>query len=244
MLVIGHPQFDTQDDVGTGHGIPPIGEWQLDPTVLDDDLSDVSNHDIDHAVRNVFIRLRSVFQRAQRVPLPTTRLHDLTCFVVHRLLLSAPDTANAAESSPITECIRYAIIIYMFITQGPTYYSHAVILNTMVTRFAGHMKNLESIPREYGSLDVWLLAVGMVATTGTHHYQWLMGKAQDAAASLELGSWIDILGRIKSILWLETRHRDDVFRPHWDAILGTNNQPKPPGFATSVSPRSVRAGYI
>jgi hypothetical protein len=243
MLIMGHPQFETQDDVGIGDGIPPIPEWQLDSTALHDDLSELSSIDVDYAVRNVFIRLRNVFQRAQQIPFPTTRLHDLTCFVVHRLLLSASDTANP-QSSPITECIRYAIILYMFIIQGPTYYSHAVILNTIVARFGDNLKELESIPRECDLLDVWFLSIGMAASTGTTHYQWFMERARVVAASIQLGNWNDTLTGIKSVLWLETLQGEDIFRPHWDAILSGANQPGLPGFTLCVLPSSTSAGFL
>ncbi|OKL62738.1 hypothetical protein UA08_01130 [Talaromyces atroroseus] len=234
ILIMGHPEFETQDDVGIGDGIPPIPEWQLDSTALHDDLSELISIDVDYAVRNVFIRLRYVFQRAQRIPFSTIRLHDLTCFVVHRLLLSASDTANP-RSSPITECIRYAIILYMFIIQGPTYYSHAVILNTTVTRFIEHLKQLESTPRAYDSLDVWLLAIGMVASTGTAHYRWFMETARAMAASLQLGNCNDALVHIKCVLWLGTLQGEDIFRPHWDAILSAANRPGPPDLTTQLS---------
>ena len=223
MLVVGHPQFDTQDDLGIGHGIPPIAEWQLDPKVLDHGSYDIDSIHVDYAVSNVLIRLRAVFQRAQHIPFPTTRLHDLTCFVVHRLLLTAPDPTTApssSSSSSLTECVRYAIILYMFITQGPTYYSHAVIFNTMLTRFVHHLESFLSTPREHDALDVWLLAVGLVASMGAHQYQWFADKAHLAAASLGLGTWDDALACIRSILWLESLHGESIFRPHWDAILG------------------------
>lgn len=224
MLIMGHPQFETQDDVGVGDGIPPIPEWQLDSTALHEDLSEISSIDVDYAVRNVFIRLRNVFQQAQRIPFPTTRLHDLTCFVVHRLLLSTSDTANS-QSSPITECIRYAIILYMFIIQGPTYYSHAVILNMIVVRFIEHLEQLESTPRVFGSIDLWLLAVGMVASTGTTHYQRFMERIGAMAASLQVGNWNDALDRIKSVLWLETLQGEYIFRLHWNTTLTAADQP-------------------
>jgi multisubunit Na+/H+ antiporter MnhF subunit len=243
MLIMGHPQFETQDDVGIGDGIPPIPEWQLDPTALHDDLSEFNSIDVDSTVKNVFLRLRNVFQRAQRIPFPTTQLHDLTCFVVHRLLLSASETTNP-QSSPSTECIRYAIILYMFVIHGPTYYSHAVILNTVVTRFMEHLKQLESIPRVYDSLDVWLLAIGIVSSTGTIHYQWFMERARAMDASLALGNWDDALKRIKSILWLETLQGEDIFRPHWDAILSAVSQPAPPDFTVCVSPSSTGAEFL
>ena len=228
MLVVGHPQFDTQDDLGIGHGIPPIPEWQLlEPTGPGHDACDIDSMHIDYPVRNVLIRLRSVFQRARHMPFPTTRLHDLTCFVVHRLLLSSPDTTTTANSpqpcssSPLTECVRYATVLYMFITQGPTYYSHAVIFDTMLTRFAHHFTHLEATvtPRGCDAIDVWLVAVGMVAATGTDRYRLFTDKARHVTASLRLGTWDDALVRIRSVLWLETMHGETIFRPHWDAIL-------------------------
>lgn len=133
----------------------------------------------------------------------------------------------------------------MFIIHGPTYYSHAVILNTMVARFMEHLKQLESTPRVYDSLDVWLLAIGMVASTGTAHYQWFMKRARAIAASLQLGNGNDALIRIKSVLWLETLQGEDIFRPHWDAILSAaNHQPWPPGFTVCVPPSSTGAGFL
>ncbi|KAM0273230.1 hypothetical protein ACHAQH_008366 [Verticillium albo-atrum] len=145
MLIMGHPQFDTQNDVGIGDGIPPIPEWQMESATLGDHLIDLSSYEIDDAVSNVINRLRNVFQKAQHAPFSTTRLHDLTCFVVHRLLLSKPDPSEAS-SSPLNECIRYATILYMFIIQGPTYYSHAVIMNEVIAGLIENYDRLGSSP--------------------------------------------------------------------------------------------------
>ncbi|KAB8224099.1 hypothetical protein BDV33DRAFT_199836 [Aspergillus novoparasiticus] len=245
MIVMGYPQFETQDDVGIGDGIPPIPEWQLDPTTLYDDSSELIGMEVDYAVENVFIRLRSAFKQAQRIHFPTTRLHDLTCFVIHRLLLTVPDT-ESSHSSSITECVRYAIILYMFIIHGPTYYSHAAMMNSIVIRFIDQLKQLGSTPRAYGSLDAWLLAIGLVASTGTPEYQWFIERAQTMAASLRLSNWNDVLIRIKCILWMETLQGEDIFRPHWDAIFSTMNHPgacTPPATAGGeplcISPSSL-----
>ncbi|KAE8352456.1 hypothetical protein BDV28DRAFT_125480 [Aspergillus coremiiformis] len=243
LIVMGHPQFETQDDVGIGDGIPPIPEWQLDSVIPQDDLSEPASLGVDYAVKNVYIRLYNAFQRAQQIPFSTTRLHDLTCFVIHRLLLSAPGIENT-QASPITECIRYSIILYMFIIQGPTYYSHAVIMNAIVTRLMEHLKGLDLSPHVYDSLDVWLLAVGMVASTGTTHYQWFMERARAMAISLQLRNWNDALIRIRSILWLETLQSEDIFQPHWDAILSATNQPGTPRFTVCVSPSSNGTGLL
>ncbi|KAK4172379.1 hypothetical protein QBC36DRAFT_338018 [Triangularia setosa] len=218
LLIMGHPQFGTQDDAGIGDGIPPIPEWQLDTS---NPGHEPSNLNIEFPVKNVFIRLGRVFQRAQSgIPFPNTRLHDLTCFAVHRLLLSAPNPAADSQSSPMTECIRYGVVLYMFIIQGPTYFSHAVIIDTLVTSFRLHLERLESTHQE---VNAWLAAVGLVASTGTPHYQWFVERAHAVSASSRLRSWAEVLACIRSFLWLERPHSEDIFRPHWDIIFAPSN---------------------
>lgn len=243
MLIMGHPQFETQDDFGIGDGIPPIPEWQFDSTALDDRLFDLSTIEVDYAVKNVFNRLRNIFQRVRNIPFPATQLHDLTCFVIHRLLLSAPATTIPLPS-PITESIRYGIILYMFIAQGPTYYSHAVILNTILLRFMENLEHLASTPRVYDSLDVWFAAVGMVASAGTTHHQQFMKRARDVAAALQLESFGDALIHIKSVLWLKKPQCEDLFRSHWGTILDHTDQSEVSDLSMSVSPYSSSVEYI
>lgn len=207
MLIMGHPQFETQDDVSIGDGIPPIPEWQVDGDPAQD-LYDIDSIDVDDQVKNVLVRLRRVFERAQHTPLTSTRLHDLTCFVVHRLLSS--DT-----QSPLTECIRHAIILNMLIIQGPTYYSHGVILDMILTRFRVNMVNLDSTFRERDALDVWFVSMGMVASAGTTHYRWFKGRRAQAGPR----AWGNAFVGIKSVLWTEALQSREVFRAHWEAVL-------------------------
>jgi hypothetical protein len=225
MLVMGQPQFRTQDDMGLGDGIPPIPEWQLDSTGCQDDSFELPPVEVDDIVRNVFTRLRSVFRMAQSIPLTPTRLHDLTCFVIHRLLLSAPDATSADSSPPMTECIRYAIVLYMFIIQGPTYFSHVVIFNMIVNRLMHHLGRLEFTRRAYDSLDVWLHAVGLAASARTAQYPWFTERAGVIASFIPLSSWNEVLVCLKSVLWLDTPQGQEIFQPHWDAILNGPNQP-------------------
>ncbi|PGG98145.1 hypothetical protein AJ79_08968 [Helicocarpus griseus UAMH5409] len=247
MLIMGRPQFDTQDDIGIGDGIPPIAEWQFDSTTLHNDLPELNNilTDVDYAVKNVFIRLRNTFQRAQRIPFPPTQLHDLTCFVVHRLLPSASETIDhTTSSSPLTESIRYAIILYMFIIQGPTYFSHAVIMNTIVTRFMEHLKRLDPAGDviDLANFNIWFLTVGMVASfqAGSTYYQCFMEMARDLTASRQLYNRNDVLTRIRCVLWLDVNQGEDLFRPHWEAaIIGAASRAGPPvEFGDCPSPGS------
>ncbi|KAK2882372.1 hypothetical protein FQN49_000427 [Arthroderma sp. PD_2] len=221
MIVMGYPQFETQTDAGIGDGIPPIPEWQLASAALHDDLpAELNCIDVDYTVWNVFIRLCNTFKRAQCVPLPPTKLHDLTCFVIHRLLFPTSDMASP-QKSPVAECIRYAIILYMFLVQGPTYFSHAVILSTIVLRFKEYIEKLVPTPRPYDLLDLWLFSIGTVASTGTAHCWWFTENLQSVIARLRLGSWDDAFVLIKSVLWLETPRAEGIFRPHWDSIFST-----------------------
>jgi multisubunit Na+/H+ antiporter MnhF subunit len=210
MLVMGYPQFETQNDFGIGHDISPISEWQLEVPDSKYDALEPIDVDIDYEVRNVFFRLRNIFRRAERIPFPTTQLYDLTCFVVHRLLLTVPNVNNV-EPSLITECVRYALILYMFIVHGPTYYSHAVILNTMIMHLMEYFEQLSPTSRFDSPLDIWLVVIGMVSSTGTVHHQWFVRRAKLLAASIPLNNSDDVLTRIKDILWLETPHGEDIF---------------------------------
>lgn len=245
MLVNGHPQFETQDDSGIGDGIPPIPEWQLDWDDFDDNLYDLEMLEVDHAVKNVFARLRTVFQRARRIPLPTTNcLHDLTCFVVHRLLLTAPGV-ETDQPSPVTECIRYAIILFMLICQGPTYYSHAVFMESIVVRFIDYLGQLELTSDQLDSLHVWLVSVGMVTSTGTPHYHSFMEGARSLAASLQIKNWDDIFVHIKRVLWLDSRGAQELFRSYWDSVLGMGQPPSPILESPPVAAAgSIAAGFL
>ncbi|KXH50759.1 hypothetical protein CSIM01_01608 [Colletotrichum simmondsii] len=210
-----------ENDVGIGDGVPTPPEWQIDPTVLDSNLSHLGDVEIENEVENVLRRLRSIFRRAQQVPLQPTRLHDLSCFVIHRLLLSSPEAAGPHSAS--SESVRLATILYIFIIQGPTYYSHAVIFNTIVNRLMESLEDLVPYAHSCNSLFVWLLTVGMVASQGTQHYTWLTGLARDVVALTQVKSWVSVLACLRSVLWLDVVHGEDIFRPHWETIFGCLN---------------------
>ncbi|KAL4787741.1 hypothetical protein BJX76DRAFT_369032 [Aspergillus varians] len=240
MLIMGHPQFLTQDDVGIGDGIPLIPEWQLDITSMDDDphILNILDQIVHFEVRNVFIRLRNALTRAQHLPSSNTRLHDLTCFVIHRLLLSVPPPTCLPESqSPITESIRYATVLYMFIIHGRTYYSHDVILNAISTRLIQNLTVLYSPSRFHSSVDLWFLAIGLVASSNTPNYAWFAGRAEMVATSLQIRSWDQVLMHIKTILWMDIPQAEALFRSHWDAMF-SSEYPAIMELSDSISPPS------
>ena len=213
MLIMGIPQFGTQDDEGFGDGISPIPEWQIEQTT---DLTDVplAGIDVEPMVWNIFARLYNIFRRAKRIPLPPTRLHDLTCFVVHRLL---PLPASPAESgSIVSDCIRCAIILYMLILQGPTYYTHASLLHKITSRLRLNLSDCAiSAP-----LNLWLVAIGLVASHGTSYYALFQAKVRSLSTSLGLETWEVSSVHIKRILWLDAPHIESIFQSHWDIALG------------------------
>lgn len=235
---MGHPQFETQDDFGIGDGIPPIPEWQIEPTFICNDLYE--NVDVDgfDEVLNVFMRLRNVFQRANRGFLPNTHLHDLTCFVVHRLLLSTTNT-SIPESSPITECIRYTIILYLFIVQGPIYYPHEVMVNTMVAKLQESLEQRMHASQEPQPLDAWLLAVGTVASAGTSQYEWFAKNGATTADSLHIKSAQEFLNRIKDVLWLEKPQVEYIFTVHCEGFLSSQPRLNSLDLQKTVQPSSI-----
>lgn len=215
MLITRQPQFETQDDFGTGSGIPPIPEWQLDPSAKGEDAWYLGEDYCDTLTKNIFMRLNHVFRQANRTSLPPTRLHDLASFVIHRLLAATTDP-QAPPPALYSECIRYALVSYMFILQGTTYYSHAVILQDVVTRYIAELEQLESELRVYDEIDVWLHAVGLVASSGTAEYSWFASRTAVITASLALITWEDVLARLENVLWLNIPNGETIFRPHWE----------------------------
>ncbi|KAG9846555.1 hypothetical protein KCU98_g6326, partial [Aureobasidium melanogenum] len=223
----GNIEFDTQDDLGVGDGISPISEWHLiQPLSGPGDIGDFT---LDEPVANVFHRLRNLSLTAQQLPLSTTKLHDLACFVVHRLLPTNSDFLCSTSSST-TEVMRYALILYMLIIHGTTYYPHTFVLNQGLAQFVKHYEQSELVFYTQDALRVWLLAVGMVASIGTSHYRWLSGKARTTAASMQMRTWDEVFKHVKSILWFGMAPGESGFRPHWDAIFNTLDLPALPEY--------------
>jgi len=233
MLITGHPQFETQDENGTGNGIPSIPEWHLDSSTCDHHHLELVKLLIDETVRSIFVRLHKVFRKAHGTPITTTQLHDLTCYVIHRLLPTSSGS-DALSSSPLTECMRYAIVLYMFITHGTTYYPHTFIFNRTLVQFKDQLEKLMPSPWLYDSLGVWLLSIGLVASTGTLHYQWFLERARVIATFLQLQCWDEVYVHVKSVLWLETPQGEYSFRPHWENMLRTASLPSLPGYTVNL----------
>ncbi len=217
MIIMGYPQFETQCDDGTGDGLSAIPEWRLEQNSSVEDLPEF-DIDVTPGVRNVFIRLSFIFQRAKRTPLPPTRFHDLTCFVIHRLL-STPATTRRRESIS-SDCVRCAIILYMLLLQGPTYFTHASILSTVAARLVAELQQLETMPRVYGPVDLWLVAIGLTASHDTPYYELFRDKAKFLSGSLHLSSWREASVPIKTILWYDLPYNEHSFQNSWNLALG------------------------
>ncbi|KAJ6157347.1 hypothetical protein N7470_004939 [Penicillium chermesinum] len=186
MVIMGRPQFDTQDDVGVGDGIPPTPEWQLQPPAHDKIL--YKELDIDETVENVFNRLRNVFDRTQNKP----------------------------------ECVRFAIILYMFTIHGPSYYPHAMLLDTTVARFKEELEKRET--QHYAdSMGIWFYSIAMEASSGSSHYTWFVQKARAAASALGLQTSDEAISRMKGILWLGSSHGEEIYARHWDAVWASTD---------------------
>ncbi|KAJ3550272.1 hypothetical protein NM208_g61 [Fusarium decemcellulare] len=218
MLVTRAPQFPTQDDFGLGDGVGPIFQWLLVPTDLDPEDEAVFALDIDTALADILIRLRRLFHTPEDPSLSTTDLHDLTCFVVHRLLLLGPLVSENLTHSATSESLRHALALYMLIIHGTTYYSHADLANAIILQLRSHLTVSTRTGSIHGPLEIWILSVGLVSTTIAADRQWFADKAATAAKALNLHTWEDVLACLKTVLWLETQ-RGGMFRQQWAEIF-------------------------
>lgn len=216
MIITGTPQFPTQDDNGAGAGVGTIPEWT---TIQSPNLQElpISRSSIDGETWNIYTRIRGIFKFTSSEPLTPTKLHDLTSFSVHRLLTLPPSDTGTSPSNEVSSCLRYGMTIYMLLMQGPTYYTHLGLLQTVTAQLASHL----SLNRSWSSsLSLWLVAVGLVAAHNTALYQLFQNMARSMSAGLHLGSWSDCSERIKDVLWLQAPHKEYIFQSHWDTALG------------------------
>lgn len=221
MLVMGSPQFVLQDDLTLGGAVSSMLEPRPMSSPLDSNLLDLSEFDLDPAIEDTLTRLCTIFRDVKTsTNMSTTDLHDLACNSLHKLLASPHPDVNGPRS--ISNGIRYGIACYMFILNGPTYYSHAEILNKLVLHLKLHLESLISSAALHDPMCVWLVSIGMVASTGTEQNEWFIIQSAALLALLGLRTWQDVECRLKSVLYLENRC-GSMFRRAWEQIMA----PKP-----------------
>lgn len=218
MLVTEAPQFEIQDDSGLGIGIASSSQWQLALTGPGPHDLTIDDIEIDPTIGNILTRLRNIFHHERISALTNTDLHDLTCFVLHKLLLLSPLSSDNPKKSAVSECSRYAIALFMLTIHGTTYYSHDALANNMILRLKGYLEPLLLTDYMRSSIGVWILSVGLASAMGTPHRKWFISQACTVAMVLGLQTWEDVLVRLETVFWTRAPHEDRV-RHKWEEIL-------------------------
>ncbi|KAI5458810.1 hypothetical protein BGZ63DRAFT_52493 [Mariannaea sp. PMI_226] len=220
MLVMGAPQFQVADDSRRGDGISPTPQWQL--ACADSDVQQGAHNDFDAdpAITEILVYLRYIFQRTRLSHLTSTELHDLTCFVVHKLLLLPPLSPADRSRSAVSECLRYSSALYMLIIHGTTYYSHLGLAHNILLQLQSHLEALAQTEYFNGAVGIWVLSVCMETTMGMANCEWFIKQAFSVAIALGLQTWDDVVKQLNGILWLRTRH-SVTLRQKWEEILAT-----------------------
>lgn len=217
------PQFPTQDDSGFGAGLVAIPQWhEASPDSRDLTLLHLDELDLDPAICSILFRLRNVFHSSERNHLSSNDLHDLTCFILHRLLSWSPQQAEARnwQGQMTSGAIRHAVALYLLINHGPTYFSHAHLQYNLTLELKANItQSLDFLRLSHGSLTLWLLSVGVVASIDTPESHWFEHHARIIAGEQDICSWDDALGRMKGILWYNKQQTESVFRQSWEQIL-------------------------
>lgn len=166
--------------------------------------------ELDSNLESILSRLRVILNPSSgsRTGLNTNDLHDLTCYVLHRLLL--PFTP---ELSPNSQSLRYALAIHMFLIHGPTYYSHAAILHHITSQLQHHLQTVTPSDMN-SSLLIWCLSVGMSASFGTQARKWFLDKATTVIELLGIGTWDEVEGCLQDIFTLDAK-LEAMFRGVW-----------------------------
>ena len=122
MLVMGCPQFEVQDGTTQINGVGSILVWDVasPQTTHSPSILSIRTLEIDPMVLNILQRLRAVSEQQISAELSVADRQDLACFVIHKLLRFPSPSESGTGSAKISEAIRYAICVYMFLIHGPT----------------------------------------------------------------------------------------------------------------------------
>lgn len=221
MVVTQTPQFSAREDNASDDAITPIPQWYLaNGDILDPNSVLVNIPLLDPDITDALCRLHNLFDSKQ-YSLTTTDLHDLTCYVVHRLLLWSPQSQAAGFPCDLAASgiIRHALVLYLLTIHGPTYFSHAQLQYAIALKLQGQMEHTWSnILFNHGSLAIWLLSIGMVASEGTPEGHWFVAQARKAAEILAIHTWDDVVVYLQNIVWLESRTATPVFQRKWQDV--------------------------
>ncbi|KHN97423.1 uncharacterized protein MAM_04438 [Metarhizium album ARSEF 1941] len=221
MLVTRQPQFGINDHV-EGHGISPDLQWQLASANLDPGSFGICCREIDPSVRDVLARLRHIFHHG-KVTI-TTELHDLTCFVIHKLLSPLESSCDGIQeyNHAVSLSLRHALVLYLLIIRRTTYYSHAHMAALLAKRLRGHLQDLPPHDGGLDSMKIWAISMGMVSSLDLIDRQFA-SEARSARSSSGLSCWNHVLTHLESILWLNIQ-QDNLFLSGWQEILTNTNR--------------------
>lgn len=218
MILMQTPQFPAQDDFGLGDGIAPIPQWYQACSIVNNEIPMVLDTPLlDPRIADVLCRLHNLFDCSQYT-LSNTDLHDLTCYAIHKLLLWEPQLEADGVLCDLTASgtVRHALVLYLLIIHGPTYFTHARLQYATVLKLQAQMEySWLNMLLNHSALVLWLLSVGMVASDGVPEGQWFISQARKAADALNLRSWDDLVVRLRSIVWLQSAPAESLFRQKW-----------------------------
>ncbi|KAK2595459.1 hypothetical protein QQS21_006799 [Conoideocrella luteorostrata] len=215
LLVTCWPQFDIMDDNGMGNGVEPIVQWELATAEQDALDPELDSFDIDPAIRDITARLRIIFHRPC---LSGTDLHDLTSFVIHKLLLLPPFPAPQSIGSIMSEIIRFSLVLHLLIVHGTAFYSHTHLATSVLVRLKGQLQNLRANQDSWTSLHVWTISICMATSIEAAERAFFVEEARLCSLALGLTEWDHVVSHLKRILWMKTT-MDEPFWSEWQEIL-------------------------
>ena len=228
MLVTEAPQF------------PLIAEPSIESNLSTEELFatniwGLSDNDHVHAaiepeILETFALIQTFFARKQLKPQRSVALHDVTGFIVQKLLLCTPltnlgkdmDVALSKSPSPLSKCFSFSLALYMLFVHGRTYYSHADLAQRLAAEVREHWALTLQQSWCYTTFNIlrpWILSVSLVAVEKPSNYEWFQEEARNAADALGLSTWEDVLLHLERVLWWSSLECSEFVRQSWLDIL-------------------------
>ncbi|EOA83654.1 hypothetical protein ACJQWK_00386 [Exserohilum turcicum] len=224
LVLMQTPQFSVQNDHRCGDAIAPIQQWTEVDNVSHQELPECFvGLDLEPVLSDVVLRLRNILNTSRQSDLSTTDLHDLANFILHRLCSLEPLNHQSFQVSPLSECLRYAVVLYMLIIHGPTYFTHAHLQLNLVSKLRARLEDTpDPVSVGHASIALWVVSVGLVASADTPDGLWFHGQAQALGGYSDLHTWTDILPHLEQVLWSGNHAAEAMFRQRWEAVLNAN----------------------
>ena len=132
-------------------------------------------------------------------------IHGKAYSILQRLLQTKSDADPGSHTTCITECCRFAAMIFLLLAFENQYLNQTRLVNFLAHKLRNSLESIISCSlNESNKLLVWSLSVGGIAVLNLPtERDWFVSHLAESAAELNLKSWDEMKSCLKEIIWID-----------------------------------------